>query len=86
MTINTQTAPFYSEKGWWKSRTVWMGLIGAIFALLGMLGITEVAGLGEEAVVDQIMQIVGLVTSLGAIVFRVKAEAAISDKIIPTSE
>ena len=62
-----------NEKVWWQSRTIWSGIVGTMFAMLSLMGWLP-AELSSSQVVDAILA----VTSIGAVVFRVKAKAAIA--------
>lgn len=64
-----------NTKVWWQSRTIWSGIIGAVFATLGMLNLLP-ADLTTTQVVDAIMA----VTSVAAIVFRFKSTTVITIK------
>jgi hypothetical protein len=59
---------FYSEKGWWASRTVWAGLIGTAFAVASFFGAVP-AGLDQTMVLEAVLA----VTGVAAAIFRVKA-------------
>lgn len=61
-----------NEKVWWQSRTIWSGVVGTAFAILSMFGWLPTE-LSSAQVVDAILA----VTSIAAVVFRVKAKAAI---------
>ena len=52
---------FYKEKGWWKSKTVWTGIVGAAFGVAALFGVPVPVELSEQ-VVGGIMTIVGLLT------------------------
>lgn len=60
------------SKNWWTSRTVWVGVIGLLFAVLGAVGVLP-EGLTQEQVLQGVMAVVGVLT----IVFRVKADTTI---------
>lgn len=62
-----------NEMPWWQSRTVWTGLIGALFAVFSGMGLIP-----EGLTQDMILQAVLGVVSVAAIVFRVKATKVIS--------
>ena len=64
-----------NTKVWWQSRTIWSGIIGAVFAILSILNLLP-ADLTTIQVVDAIMA----VTSVAAIVFRVKSTTVITIK------
>lgn len=61
------------SKPFWASRTVWVGIVGLAFALLGAAGWLP-AGLDEGAVVDAVMALLGVLT----IVFRTRASATVA--------
>jgi len=63
---------FTSIKGWWQSKTIWTGIVGAIFAALGLLGLVP-QGLDAATVVNAVLGVV----SVGAIIFRVQANTKI---------
>lgn len=71
---------FYEEKGWWKSRTVWTGLLAMAYGLLAAFGVTAPFGFDMAMANELIIAIVGVL----AIVFRVKATAPISAEVVPT--
>ena len=54
----------------WESRTVWVGAVSLLFALLGAMGLLP-EGLREEQVVDALMAAIGVLT----ILFRTRASA-----------
>lgn len=58
------------RKPFWESRTVWVGAVSLLFALLGAMGLLP-EGLREEQVVDALMAAIGVLT----IVFRTRASA-----------
>ena len=58
------------SKPFWESRTVWVGAVAVVFALLGAAGLLP-DGLREEQVVDALMAAIGVLT----IVFRTRASA-----------
>jgi uncharacterized membrane protein len=78
---NNMTA-FYKQKGWWKSKTVWVGLIGAVYASLALIGIPVPFGIDESTASELVTGIVGLL----AIYFRVTATEAISAEVLPKTE
>ncbi len=53
--------PVYTEKGWWKSRTVWTGLIGGAFAIAAALGVTP-AGIDQETALNAVLAVVSVLT------------------------
>lgn len=63
----------FDTKNWWQSRTIWLQIVAAIFALLGAFGLLP-ADLDQEQVVSVIMALVAGVT----IVLRFKASHAIA--------
>lgn len=71
---------FYEVKGWWKSRTVWVGLITTIYSALALFGV--IPPVGSEQLVEAIMGIVGILV----VIFRVDATKAISANAIPVPE
>ena len=73
---------FYTEKGWWKSKTVWVGLIATAYAALSFLGIPIPLGIDQATAGEFVTGVLGLL----AIYFRVTATEAISTDVIPTSE
>lgn len=68
------------EKVWWQSRTIWTGLIGAVFAMLGGLNVLP-EGLSSDMVVNAVLG----VTSVLAVVFRAKATKSIAP-VVPTAQ
>lgn len=64
---------FTLSKGWWKSRTVWAGLIGTGFAILNAFGVLP-AALTADNVVNTIMGVVGV----AAVVFRFQADSTLT--------
>lgn len=78
----TETKAFYEEKGWWKSRTVWAGLIGLAFSAAAMLGYDTVLGADQPMVLETVMAVV----SAAAIIFRTIATKKISGDVIPAPE
>ena len=58
------------SKPFWESRTVWVGAVAVVFALLGAAGLLP-EGLREEQVVDAVMAVMGVLT----ILFRARASA-----------
>lgn len=58
---------FYSEKGWYKSKTVWTGIISAIAGVLLLFGI--VLPVDPATAAGWILVLVGIFTS----VFRINA-------------
>ena len=67
-----------NKKIWWQSRTIWAGIVGAIFSFLSLLGKVP-DGLTVSMVVDAIVG----TTSILAIFFRSKAVTMI-EPILPT--
>jgi len=59
-------------KAWWQSRTIWLNIVAAIFAVLGGLKLLP-EGLDQEQVVTAIMAIVSIVT----VIFRIGSTHAI---------
>jgi hypothetical protein len=66
------------KKIWWQSRTIWAGIVGAIFSFLSLLGKVP-DGLTAAMIVDAIVG----TTSVLAIIFRAKADKII-EPILPT--
>jgi len=62
-------------KIWWQSRTVWTGLVGALFAILHQFGMLPV-DLTTEMVLNMILGIVSVL----AVVFRVDATKKLTIK------
>lgn len=60
-------------KVWWASRTVWVGLIGAVFAVAGILGVLP-EGLTQEQVLQGVMAVVGVLV----VVFRVTSSKSLT--------
>lgn len=48
-------------KAWWQSRTIWLQIIAAFFALLAMFGVVP-KDITADWVVEAIMAVVALVT------------------------
>lgn len=65
---------FYTEKGWWKSRTIWLGLLTSVVGVASLVGVQLPAGVDANTVTDSVMAVVGLV----AIVLRFKTDSAIA--------
>jgi len=63
---------FYKEKGWWKSKTVWTGIVSAVLGILSLFGLVP-PGLTAETVLGGIMAVVGVAT----IFFRGQADSAV---------
>lgn len=63
-------------KSWWQSRTIWLNIVAAIFAVTGTLGWLP-ADLDQEQIVTAIMAIVTLVT----IVLRIFARHEIAKPV-----
>ena len=59
---------FYSEKGWYKSRTVWTGIVTAVFGVLALFGLVPPM-LDGNSIVEAIMAVVGTLT----VIFRGQA-------------
>jgi hypothetical protein len=57
-----------NTKPWWASRTIWVGLVGAGFAVASALGVVP-AGLAQENVLEGVLAVTGVL----AAVFRAKA-------------
>ena len=70
---------FYSEKGWWKSRTIQTGLATSVFGLLALFGLVPV-GLDGNAIVEAIMAVVGVLV----VWFRGTATEAVAPIVTPT--
>lgn len=51
----------YDEKGWWKSRTVWTGVIGGAFAIAAALGVVP-ADMDQETVLNSVLAVVSILT------------------------
>lgn len=66
----------FDTKNWWQSRTIWLQVVAAIFALLGAFGALP-ADLDQDQVVSVIMAAVAGVT----IILRLRSTKAIA----PTS-
>lgn len=64
---------FYDTKGWWKSRTIWTGIVTSIFGVLALFGFVPPM-LDGNTIVEAIMAIVGVLT----IVFRSQATKEIT--------
>lgn len=62
-----------NEIVWWQSRTVWAGIIGTLFACLSALG-----WLPQDLTSNQVVDAILAVTSIAAIIFRVKAKSPIA--------
>lgn len=62
------------SKPWWQSRTIWSGIIGGVFSILTISGVTLPVGFSTEIVLGTVMS----VSSLAAIIFRVKATKEIN--------
>ena len=65
---------FYKEKGWYKSKTVWAGILTMTLAFLGMLGITPEINASEA-----VNAVFAALAALG-IYGRVKADTFIVSK------
>lgn len=63
---------FYREKGWYKSKTVWTGIVSAVLGVLSLFGLVP-PGLTGETVLAGIMAVVGVLT----VFFRGKADSAV---------
>lgn len=68
---------FYSEKGWYKSKTVWTGIFGAVAGVLMLFGIP--LPVDPETAAGAVLVIVGVLSSL----FRVMATEEVG--ILPTT-
>lgn len=60
-----EEVPFYKTKGWWKSRTVWTGIVTSVFGVLALFGLVPPM-LDGNTIVEAIMSVVGVLT----VVFR----------------
>lgn len=68
----------FDTKNWWQSRTIWLQVVAAVFALLGALGVLP-TGIDQEQVVSIIMAAV----AVGTIVLRFRTSHVIAPT--PTS-
>ena len=58
---------FYSQKGWWKSKTVWTGILSAVAGVLMLFGVPM--PVDPETLAGGLLVVVGFFSSL----FRVQA-------------
>lgn len=58
----------YDNKPWWASRTIWVGIIGALFGILAALNVLP-EGLSQDSIVEGVLAVTGIL----AVVFRVGA-------------
>jgi hypothetical protein len=65
---------FYDEKGWWKSKTIWTGLIATVYAILSLLGFAIPTGLDQGTVTEVFMGIFGVL----AVIFRWQATSVLT--------
>lgn len=63
----------FDTKNWWQSRTIWLQIVAAVFALLGGFKVLP-AGINQEQVVAFIMAIVSVVT----IILRLRSSKVIA--------
>lgn len=71
-------AAFYKTKGWYKSKTVWAGIVTALLGVLALFGIGD--GTNAETVVNAIFAVLGVIGVYG----RVTATEAIVTPATPT--
>ena len=64
------------SKQWYKSKTVWAGIVTAVVGGLTMLGVGQVQG-EEEQITELIMQIVLVISGIMAILGRIVAKSKI---------
>jgi hypothetical protein len=67
----------YDFKGFLQSRTVWAALIGLMATLLQKSGYT-LAEVDQTVLVDNVLNIVQIVSYVAAVIFRVKATKQIT--------
>lgn len=72
---------FYEEKGWWKSKTIWMGIAAAVYSALQIVGIEAPFGVDLATVNNYILGIFGVV----AIFLRTVTTQPISSEVLPTT-
>jgi uncharacterized membrane protein len=68
-------AAFYETKGWYKSKTVWTGIVTALLGLAGLFGF--VLPVDPVTTVNTGYAAVTTLLGLLTVVFRTKATAAI---------
>lgn len=64
---------FYKTKGWYSSKTVWTGLVGAVIGVLGLFGVPLPIEM-SETIVSGILAVVGVL----AVLFRFDADSAVN--------
>lgn len=64
------------QKVWWQSRTIWTGIVGTLFAILGGFDIIP-----ADLIAGNVVEAILGVTSVLAIVFRVQAKTEIAPLI-----
>lgn len=74
--------PFYAVKGWWKSKTVWTGVVAAITGVLALFGVVLPV---DPATLVSTLAGVLTATGLGTILFRSQATAALTTKPAATT-
>lgn len=77
MTLTDQSPA--TSQVWWQSRTVWCAVVPLIVSLSHLAGITLPSDV-QASLPDILASTAGSIGSIGAIIYRIKAEKPIAPK------
>ena len=65
-------------KKWWQSKTIWGALVTVLVGILNAFSIVSIDGAAQGQIVDIVVQITGIVSTVVTIIGRVGAKATIT--------